>query len=66
MRLLDQGLGGGLVDARQRHLHLDARPNPPSERGPMPTVVVTLVSAGTLAGPPWEATNFMAPMKQAE
>ena len=32
----------------------------------MPTVVVTLVSFGTLAGPPCEATNFMAPMKQAE
>ena len=30
----------------------------------MPTVAVTVASFGTF-GPPWEATNFMAPMKQA-
>ena len=30
----------------------------------MPTVEVTEASAGTF-GPPWEATNFIAPMKQA-
>ena len=30
----------------------------------MPTVAVTVASAGTL-GPPCEATNFIAPMKQA-
>src|SRR5262245_55074535 len=41
-----------------------SRPKPPSERGPMPTVEVTVASAGTF-GPPWEATNFIAPMKQA-
>ena len=31
----------------------------------MPTVAVTLASAGTLV-PPCEATNFIAPMKQAD
>src|SRR5262249_33465090 len=41
-----------------------SRPKPPSERGPMPTVEVTEASAGTF-GPPCEATNFIAPMKQA-
>src|ERR1700733_14432066 len=41
-----------------------SRPKPPSERGPMPTVEVTVASAGTF-GPPCEATNFIAPMKQA-
>ena len=30
----------------------------------MPTVEVTEASAGTF-GPPWDATNFIAPMKQA-
>src|SRR5450755_3141720 len=41
-----------------------SRPKPPAERGPMPTVEVTDASAGTF-GPPCEATNFIAPMKQA-
>ena len=40
-------------------------PKPPSERGPMPTVEVTVASFGTLAVPPCEATNFIAPRKQA-
>ena len=30
----------------------------------MPTVAVTVVSPGTF-GPPWEATYFIAPRKQA-
>ncbi|MGY4113702.1 hypothetical protein ACVK96_000121 [Methylobacterium sp. PvP083] len=40
-------------------------PKPPSERGPMPTSAVTLVSAGTFSCSDG-ATAFMAPRKQAE
>src|SRR3954468_7404227 len=41
-----------------------SRPKPPAARGPIPTVEVTDASAGTF-GPPCDATNFIAPMKQA-
>src|SRR3546814_12417867 len=40
-------------------------PNPPSERGPNPTVALTVVSSGPLAPPP-NATNFIAPQQEAD
>ncbi len=40
-------------------------PKPPSERGPMPTFAVTVVSFGTFSES-CGATNFIAPRKQAE
>src|SRR3546814_4395444 len=42
-----------------------SRPKPPSERGPTPTVSLPVVSSGHLA-PPFAATPFIAPTKQAE
>ena len=39
-------------------------PKPPSERGPMPTVAVTAVSAGTLTFS-FPEIAFIAPRKQA-
>lgn len=37
----------------------------PASRGPVPTFASAEASAGTFAVPPCEATNFIAPMKQA-